>query len=50
VAESQCDLCEQLCFPSAINQTEITCGCGQYYNLADDRRSCLASCPEWVIE
>jgi hypothetical protein len=38
--------CEQLCFPNAINQTEITCGCGQYYNLADDGHSCISNCPE----
>ncbi|CAF3395990.1 unnamed protein product [Rotaria socialis] len=44
--ESQCDQCEQLCFPNILNQTEITCGCAQYYNLAEDRRSCISSCSE----
>ncbi|CAF0938219.1 unnamed protein product [Adineta steineri] len=46
VAEKRCDYCEQLCFPNAINQTEITCGCTQYYNLADDGRSCKPNCAE----
>ncbi|CAF3052787.1 unnamed protein product [Rotaria socialis] len=38
--ENRCEQCEQLCFPNAINQTEITCGCAQYYILAEDGRSC----------
>ncbi len=38
--------CEQLYFPNAINQTEIICGCGQYYTLAADGYSCLPNCPE----
>ena len=46
VAENRCDQCEQLCFPNAINQTEITCGCAQYYNLANDGRSCKSNCAE----
>lgn len=46
VSENQCDKCEQLCFPNAINQTEITCSCAQYYNLADDGRSCQPNCAE----
>ncbi|CAF4230652.1 unnamed protein product, partial [Adineta steineri] len=44
--ENRCNQCEQLCFPNTINQTEITCGCTQYYNLADDKRSCIPDCPE----
>lgn len=44
--EIRCDQCEQLCFPNAINQTEITCGCGQYYTLASDGRSCKPKCAE----
>ena len=38
--------CEQLSFPNVINQTEIICGCGQYYALADDGHSCLVNCPQ----
>jgi hypothetical protein len=38
--------CEQLYFPNAINQTEIICGCGQYYSLTDDGHSCISNCPE----
>ncbi|CAF0998634.1 unnamed protein product [Adineta steineri] len=44
--ENRCNQCEQLCFPNTINQTEITCGCAQYYNLADDKHSCIPDCPE----
>ncbi|CAF5177922.1 unnamed protein product, partial [Rotaria magnacalcarata] len=40
IVENRCEQCEQLCFPNAINQTEITCGCAQYYILAEDGRSC----------
>ncbi|CAF1201178.1 unnamed protein product [Rotaria sordida] len=50
VTESQCDKCEQLCFPNNLNQTEITCGCTQYYNLADDKHSCIPSCPEHFFD
>jgi len=46
VSENRCEICEQLCFPNAINQTEITCGCTQYYKLADDGRSCQSNCAE----
>ena len=46
VRENHCDQCEQLCFPNAINQTDITCGCAQYYTLAKDDRSCQANCAE----
>lgn len=43
---NQCDQCEQLCFPNAINQTEIVCGCTQYYTLDDNGRSCSPKCTE----
>ena len=35
-----------LYFPNAINQTEIICACGQYFNLTDDEHSCIPNCPE----
>lgn len=38
--------CEHLAFPSAINQMEIICQCGEYHTLANDGYSCLARCPE----
>ncbi|UJR31341.1 hypothetical protein I4U23_018836 [Adineta vaga] len=44
--EHRCDQCEQLCFPNAINHTEITCGCAQYHSLADDGRSCKSNCAQ----
>jgi hypothetical protein len=46
VPEIRCNKCEQLCFPNSINQTEIKCGCAQYYNLANDDRSCQSNCAE----
>ena len=44
--KNQCYKCEQLCFSNAVNQTEITCGCSKYYNLADDGYSCVPNCLE----
>ncbi|CAF0822736.1 unnamed protein product [Adineta steineri] len=44
VAKKRYDYCEQLCFSNATNQTEIRCSCTQYYNLADDGRSCKPNC------
>lgn len=37
--------CEQLSFPSSINQSDIICSCSQYYHPGDDGRSCVAACP-----
>ncbi|CAF1500938.1 unnamed protein product, partial [Adineta ricciae] len=46
VPDMRCKQCEQLCFPNVRNQTEISCGCVQYYHLANDGHSCTPGCPE----
>ena len=46
VPEIRCNQCEQLCLPNAMNQTEISCACAQYYTLTNDGRSCQSNCAE----
>ncbi|CAF0737282.1 unnamed protein product [Didymodactylos carnosus] len=37
--------CEQLCLLNAMDQTKVTCACAQYYDLAQDGKSCIPNCP-----